>query len=129
MQCNGAVTAGIIGGTEFHFTIVNNNVIVDNLPANTKVKRDIPVPPGFFVLPSPPPPTTPTGVRCPNPGQVAVLKSPPVPPTANGCGTDTGIGSFVPELDFHTCCDGHDFCYGTASIPLSAHDITSRPRN
>lgn len=38
-----------------------------------------------------------------------------VPITKNGCGTKTGIGSLVPELWFHACCDKHDECYGTCS--------------
>lgn len=43
--------------------------------------------------------------RCPS-GQTAVSKG--VTITTNGC-------SFVPELDFHACCNAHDRCYATCS--------------
>ncbi|KAK3937759.1 phospholipase A2 [Diplogelasinospora grovesii] len=112
VQCDGVTTAGIIGGEQFSFAINDNGEVVLSNQGALKT-RDIPVPKGFYVYPKNPPAPL-NGPRCPN-AQHAAFKSPPTTPTANGCGTDTGAGYFVPELDFHDCCDGHDFCYDDCS--------------
>lgn len=116
VDCSGFITAGIVGGSEFKFVVENNNVMVENAPQLRMKPRDIPVPSGFYVLPKAAPPSPPSSSRCPDPSQTAVLKSPPPAPSANGCGTDKGIGSFVPNLNFVECCNGHDFCYGKPDL-------------
>lgn len=116
LLCNGQVRAGIIGGIEFNFETENGNSVVKNVPAQTKnARRDITVPKGYFVLPNTPK-SPPTGSRCPTAAQSAVSKSPSPPQTSNGCGTDTGIGYFVPNLNFVDCCNGHDVCYSMPNI-------------
>lgn len=113
VSCNGEVHAGILNGPEFNFAIVNNALVVDNIPAGTVTRRDIEVPKGFIILPAKKDPVV-SRLRCPNPGQVSAFKSPPVPPTSNGCGAADGISQYTPNFDFKPCCDGHDICFGTS---------------
>ncbi|KAF7552337.1 hypothetical protein G7Z17_g4405 [Cylindrodendrum hubeiense] len=55
--------------------------------------------------------------RCPNrPADIiATLKSGARGNNPNGCGSDNGIGSYVPDWNYGTCCDGHDNCYDECS--------------
>ncbi|EGX89667.1 Phospholipase A2 [Cordyceps militaris CM01] len=108
--CKGRLTAGIVGGSEFHFSITTDQrVVVTTSSSSGNTKRDIPVPDGFYVIPAPIP-GAPPGQRCPA-GQTAVSKG--LTPTANGCGAKDGIK--VPDLSFGECCNDHDICYGTCS--------------
>ncbi|KAM7213327.1 phospholipase A2 [Rhypophila decipiens] len=108
--CKGRLRAGIVGGSEFHFVITDDQrVTVTTTPVASANKRDIPVPEGFYVVPPVPTPP-PSGQRC-HAGQSAVPNG--LVPTANGCGAKDGIK--VPNLTFGQCCDGHDICYGTCS--------------
>lgn len=116
VACNGEVSAGVINGPQFNFVIVNNNVVVDNIPSGTVIRRDIEVPKGFLVLPKAATPVV-SKLRCPNPGQFAVSKIPPVTPSSNGCGAASGASQYAPNFDFKPCCDGHDVCYGTFTPP------------
>src|SRR5436190_17200797 len=54
-------------------------------------------------------------------GQMSVSKNSLHPPTTNVCGTSTGLGSFVPNLDFSDCCNGPDICYGKHSVLHLVH--------
>ncbi|KAM7190055.1 phospholipase A2 [Naviculisporaceae sp. PSN 640] len=108
--CKGRLTAGIVGGSEFHFIITDDQRVTASIfPLTAAAKRDIPVPEGFYVIP-PVRTQPPSGQRCPN-GQSAVPNG--LAPTANGCGAKDGIK--VPNLTFGQCCDGHDICFGTCS--------------
>lgn len=42
---------------------------------------------------------------------------------ANGCGTDTGIGRFVPDLIFEKCCNNHDYCWSDCTKGFSDCNI------
>ncbi|KAF7505531.1 hypothetical protein GJ744_000693 [Endocarpon pusillum] len=121
LECGGKVSAGILGSTEYNFKIVSNNVVVDNFPPSTKIRRDIPVPKGFIVKPTVVKPPK-SRIRCPNPGQQAVPKSPPVPPETNGC-------SYVPDGDFTECCNQHDICYDTCSTTFESCNSAFRTCN
>ncbi|KAF3935105.1 hypothetical protein ABW19_dt0200258 [Dactylella cylindrospora] len=118
--CTGEVKAGILGQYQFIFTSVDNKVLVTNLVlTKARLRRDIEVPKGFFVLPKPVENPL-NGQRCLGQSQTAVTKNPPVPITSNGCGTDDGIGYYVPEYKFHDCCNGHDVCFSTCSEDLQS---------
>jgi hypothetical protein len=117
--CDGSVTAGIIGGEAFIFSVVNNNAVVTNLGAgSSKAKRDIPVPPGYYVLPTAPPPSA-KGSRCAGADQTAVSKMPSPPQKSNGCGSDTFPSKYTPNLWFLKCCNDHDLCF--SKTDLSCH--------
>jgi hypothetical protein len=115
VTCDGLVTAGIIGGLEFQFTINNNgDVVATTFFPTLKRVRDIPIPSGFYISPQKAP--TPTVVlRCPA-GQHATNKNPPKPLYSDGCGNEqTGR---LPQLDFNACCNGHDVCFGTSELHI-----------
>ncbi|XWX00327.1 hypothetical protein V2A60_008347 [Cordyceps javanica] len=109
--CKGRLTAGIVGGSQFHFSVTDDQRVVATPGGAGKAnnKRDIPVPEGFYVIPSDIP-AAPPGQRCPN-GQTAVSNG--LSPSANGCGAKDGIK--VPDLSFGECCNDHDICFGTCS--------------
>ncbi|KAJ4148571.1 hypothetical protein LMH87_003035 [Akanthomyces muscarius] len=107
--CKGRLTAGIVGGSEFHFSITPDFHVIVTTGGASKTKRDIPVPEGFYVIPANIP-AAPPGERCPS-GQTAVSNG--LSPSANGCGAKDGIK--VPDLSFGECCNNHDICYGTCS--------------
>jgi hypothetical protein len=81
----------------------------------------------LIIPPSTATPANPTNyARCPGP----TLGCPTFKPgqsvdtiTTNGCGADLGISSYVPELQFHECCNGHDRCYGTCSTTFENCNI------
>lgn len=124
--CDGSVTAGIIGGKAFVFSVVNNNAVVTNLGAGSnKAKRDIPVPPGYYVLPTTPPPSA-KGSRCPSADQTAVSKNPSPPQTSNGCGSDTFPSKYAPNLWFVDCCNKHDICFSKAILLVTLSPSLSR---
>ena len=110
LTCEGRITAGIVDGETFELEVVNNQWRVRVLTPFTK--RAFYPPSGIFVSLQPPA-VPPEMWRCPS-NQKAMFKVPRVEPSTNGCGTVTGIGSFVPDLDFTKCCDGHDTCFGTS---------------
>ena len=107
----------------FVFSVVDNNAVVTNLgtgPSN-KVKRDIPVPPGYYILPTTPPPSLP-GSRCAGADQTAVSKVPSPAQSSNGCGSDTFPSKYAPNLWFKNCCNMHDICY--SKIHLSFYILS-----
>lgn len=47
----------------------------------------------------------------------------------NGCGTEKGIGAFVPELYFHDCCNTHDRCFANCYAWFERCNIAFRNSN
>jgi hypothetical protein len=126
--CDGKITAGILGGAEFQFEIVNNNAVARNVPRHAKKGRqDVPVPKGYYALPITLP-KLPTGNRCPTADQTAVSKNPSPPLEPNGCGPAGPLGDLVPELDFTPCCNNHDLCYGITPLSSPLFSLTFPPR-
>jgi hypothetical protein len=109
VDCQGGVTAGIIGGSAFQFEVVDNNVVVQVAPTARLRARDIEVPVGFYVLPPAPVSALP-GDRCPA-GQTSVLKPGAGACLPNGCGAAKGPSQYAPNLAFKDCCDNHDKCF------------------
>ncbi|OAR00545.1 hypothetical protein LLEC1_00496 [Akanthomyces lecanii] len=46
--CKGRLTAGIVGGSEFHFSLTPSAHVIVTTGGASKTKRDIPVPDGFY---------------------------------------------------------------------------------
>jgi hypothetical protein len=110
VECDGLVSAGIIGGQRFQFTVKDDGDIVSTPSGGAaKARRDIPVPRGFYVQPREV--ETPPGTKCPSPVQHATTKNPPVPLSSNGCGPEGFWGYFVPNGDFVDACNFHDVCW------------------
>jgi len=111
VDCNGFITARNINGQQFLFRIINNNLV--NELSGEIFPKETPLSSGFLALRSKLTIQTRsgTGLRCPN-GGTAITKPGSPSPTANGCGTDNGISSLVPNFDFGSCCNAHDYCFG-----------------
>jgi len=114
------MTAGILGGQQYNFAVGSNGTLIATLVAPTSTtqrddltQRDDTTMQGFFILPLTAPRQTiiggPRGERCPSFQQYSVFKNPLTIPPPNGCGSAST--EWVPELDFHDCCNGHDACY------------------
>jgi hypothetical protein len=115
-SCEGRMRAGILEGAEFFFRVADDSrVLVSTAKpsgaGSGKVRRDIPVPEGFLVVPTNRP-SVPNRQRC-FAGQTPVSKG--ITPSTNGCGPEGGFHGYdlVPDFNFGGCCDSHDRCFGT----------------
>jgi hypothetical protein len=112
--CEGRITAGILGVSEFFFIVTDDQRVVVTTSRPAPRRRDIPVPEGFLVIPANRP-AGPGKERC-FPGQTPVSKG--IAPTTNGCGPEGGFHGvdLVPDFNFGSCCDSHDTCFGTCDV-------------
>ena len=112
------MTAGILNVSEFFFIITEDQRVVVTTVKPGKLRRDIPVPEGFLIIPAERP-TVPSRQRC-FPGQSPVSKG--ITPSNNGCGPEGGFHGIdlVPDFNFGSCCDKHDTCFGTCSETFSS---------
>jgi len=122
IECHGLLTAGIVGGQRINFAMDSNGTIFSqpSYPAvsgfMSKHADSTSILDGFRILPR----TSAVqsiagdtrGQRCAASDQYAVFQGSASDLTPNGCGTNSGIGSYVPELGFTSCCNDHDVCYG-----------------
>ena len=119
IKCDGSISAGILGGQEFRFYIANGYLMSTTIPSN-RAKRNVSIwqrqDSGNTILvglPDAPPPTeTIDEPRCPSANEVATVRSGARPVASNGCGPQSGLTFFPPNLVFTLCCYDHDFCYG-----------------
>ncbi|KAI9858785.1 MAG: hypothetical protein M1813_007252 [Trichoglossum hirsutum] len=115
IACDGGISAGIINGAEFIFSIDDStgNLFADTTADPSLRRRDvvgrivkvIAFLQKIF--------TSGDSQRCENPDTHAADKTGAREKEANQCGSGELAGWIPPNLEFSKCCDDHDICFDT----------------